>query len=122
MNGREKSDSAEVAREACEQNRRAGGGQKVERRAGTEGNAIPQKHVPDTGPEAAVTGAGSHTGGCKAQQEGGVHPRSCTTSHRRLLAGRRSPCDSQERGRRDRRNNVAGLLKQTSSVSSRGPA
>jgi hypothetical protein len=34
------------------------------------GECDPAKHVPDTGPGRRVTGAGSHTGSCKAQQEG----------------------------------------------------
>ena len=40
MNGREKSDSAEVPVKSAEQNR-VPAAEQVERRAGTEGNAIP---------------------------------------------------------------------------------
>jgi hypothetical protein len=72
MNGREKSDSAEVAVKPANKTGMPAAEQ-VEPRAGTEGNAIPQSTSPDTGPGRRVTGAGSHTGSCKAQQEGEVH-------------------------------------------------
>ena len=82
MNGREKSDSAEVAVKPANKTGMPAAEQ-VERRAGTEGDAHPQSTSRDTGPGRRVTGAGSHTGSYRRNKKEKL-PRSCTTSHRKL--------------------------------------
>jgi len=60
MNGPEKSDSAIVAKKPAN---KAGVpvAERVERRAGTKGNAVPTAHAPDSVPGARVTEAGPCT-------------------------------------------------------------
>ena len=72
MHGREKSDSAIVARKPANKAEQSAA-EPVERRAGAEGNAEPAKHAPGTGPGKRVTGAGPHTASGKAKEEGEVH-------------------------------------------------
>src|ERR1700731_3791230 len=104
MNGREKSDSAEVAVKPANKTGMPAA-EPVERRAGTEGNAIPQSTSRTQG-RADASQARDRIRGCKAQQEG-EFPRAPAPRHPGSSGGR-FLCDSQERGRRDRRNNVAG--------------
>ena len=90
--------------------------EQVERRAGTEGECDPAKHVPDTGAGPTRHRRGIAYGvAARRNKKEKFTALSATTSHRKLSAGR-VLCDSQERGRRDRRNNVAGSTKQTSEL------
>ena len=63
--------------------------ERVERRAGAEGNAEPATHAPGTGPGKRVTGAGPHTESCKGKEEGTVH-RAPPPSSSPECCGRRS--------------------------------
>src|SRR5258707_13883108 len=71
MHGREKSDPAIVARKPAN-NAGQPAAERVERRAGTEGNAG-QQNTPGAGPGKRVTGAGARTASRKAKEEGAVH-------------------------------------------------
>ena len=117
MNGREKSGLGRSSREALRTNRRAGGGAGGAK-GRDQGNAIPRSTLRTQGRAGRVTGAGSHTGSCGSAHQGGEVHCAPAPRHTGSPAGR-VPAIANERGRRDRRNNVAGTMKQTSSVSSR---
>ena len=106
MNGREKSDSAEVAVKPANKTGMPAAEQ-VERRAGTEGNAIPQSTSRTQGRADASQARDRIRVAARRNKKEKftalLHPVTPEVSAGRVL------CDSQERGRRDRGNNVAGL-------------
>src|SRR4051812_17975734 len=71
MHGHEKSDPAIVAKKPAN-NAGQPAAERVERRAGTEGNARASK-APGAEPGKRVTGAGARTASRKAKEEGAVH-------------------------------------------------
>src|ERR1700720_3392233 len=105
MNGREKSDSAEVAVKPANKTGMPAAEQ-VEPRAGTEGNAIPQSTSRTQGRADASQARDRIRGAARRKKKENFPapaPRHTGSSAGRVL------CDSQDRGRRDRRTNVAGL-------------
>ena len=72
MHDQKKSDLSIVAVKSANKAGRPAA-ESMERREGTEGNARPAKHAPDTEPGKRVPGARPRTTGSKGKEEGTVH-------------------------------------------------